>query len=374
MQKNKKIWSFEDCQTLDFKQELSDNYKQKGRFYEDVNNFYEHLGILCHPSLKAPPGKEYTEPNIINFLNVLIDINTIKTLFALFPTSRIIDIKFNNNLFEFSNLEFMINQFLTKPTNIFSVVFEWNSKIKYRHKDENQKEETSEIISFDALVPENESIGRQAQLLIAKFASVPKLEALCLRGNMLSDEAGIQIMNYLKDNTTIRVLNLYKNNFTSAIIPSFLSMIENNKKLEELNLGANHFVDDDLLGLKDLLGKIAISNEDAEAIQKKARDREMIIEKNKKLKNQKKPEEPLPIVEDINQIGEVWYIVRNNRIKNLNLMLNNFTKNCYETLTYFFDVADELFITIDGKVFSLEQRERLIDPRQKYSSRVYLTK
>jgi len=364
MQKSKKIWTYQVSQEFDFKQELFDNYKLKGRFYEDINNFYEQIGILCHPSLKPASGKEYVEPNILNFLNVLIDVNTIKILFALFPTNKVIDVKFNNNLFEYSNLEFLINELLNKPHNLFSIVYEWNSKIKHGE----------EIVAFDNLIPETESIGIKSQLMIAKLVNVPKIEALCLRGNMLSDEAGIQIMNYLKTNSTIRILNLYKNNFTSAIVPSFLSCIENNKKLEEINLGANHFVDSDIIGLKDLLGKIYITNEEAENIQKKARDRDMIIEKNKKLKNQKKPEEPLPIVEEITQIGDAWYIVRNNRIKNLNLMLNNFSKDCYETLTYILDVSDELFITIDGKVFNLEQREKLIDPRQKYSSRVYLTK
>ena len=286
MQKNKQYWTFDKSQSFDFKQELFDNYKLKGRFYEDVNNFYEQIGILCHPSIKPIPGKEYTEPNMINFLNVLVDINTIKILFALFPTSRVIDVKFNNNLFEYSNLEFLVNELINKPHNLFSIVYEWNSKIKHEE----------EIVSFDVLVPELESISRQAQLTICKLVNIPKIEALCLRGNLLSDEAGIQIMNYLKTNSSIRILNLYKNNFTSTIIPSFMSMLEQNKKLEEINLGANHFIDEDILGLQDQLGKLGITNEEAEAIQKKARDRELIIEKNKKLKNQKKPEEPLPTV------------------------------------------------------------------------------
>jgi len=364
MQKNKKIWSYNQSQEFDFKQELFENYKLKGRFYEDVNNYFEQIGILCHPSLKAASGKEYTEPNMLSFLNVLVDVNTIKILFALLPHCKVINLKFNHNLFDYSNLEFLIEGLLNKPSNLYSIAFEWNSKIKHDH----------DIVNFDTPLVETETIGRKAQLLITKMVNIPKIEALCLRGNMLSDEAGIQIMTYLKTNSTIRVLNLYKNNFTSAIIPSFLTVIEQNKKLEEINLGANYFVDQDIVGLKDLIGKLGISNEEAEAIQKKARDREGIIERNKKLKSQKKPEEPLPIVEDITQIGEYWYIIRNNRIKNLNLMLNNFTKNCYETLTNLLDISDELFITIDSKVFSYEQREKLIDPRQRYSSRVYLTK
>jgi hypothetical protein len=62
------------------------------------------------------------------------------------------------------------------------------------------------------------------------------------------------------------------------------------------------------------------------------KNRDVIIEKNKKLKQQKKPEEAVPVLdnleseqvkdEDGNEVTQ-WYLLRNPQFKHLNLCLNN---------------------------------------------------
>ena len=148
-------------------------------------------------------------------------------------------------------------------------------------------------------------------------------------------------------------------------------MLENNKRLEELNLGQNNFVDEDLEALKDYLGRTAIIGEALENHHKKLKDKEAIIEKNKKLKTAKKPEEPVPFVEELTLIGETYYIVKNCTLKGLNLMQNQLTENCFTPLTYILDGNPDIFITMDGKYFSKTQKDKLTDQNGKYAAAEY---
>ena len=118
MLKSKKFWSYDLCQTSQLRQELFDNYKIKGKFYEDVLYFY----------------KEITEVTSISFINSKVDLNTLKILIHLLPYSKIVSLKFCTNNFDINNLEYLIDSILTKQNNVFFFSYEWNDKLSIEDK------------------------------------------------------------------------------------------------------------------------------------------------------------------------------------------------------------------------------------------------
>lgn len=388
MQKSKKFWAYDFSQQQEIKNELLENAKLKGRFFDDLSSlYYEFLASPPHPALKQPYGKEHTEPNVITFLNVLIDINTLKLLFHVIPNSKVITLKLSSNLLEFANFEFLINSILNKPNNIYNLIYEWNSEFRYEGKTLSiNRNHQSYINPANALLspkqnvkdPSNNSdlvevIAKYEEYLI-KLSTSPKIEALCLRGNFMGDENAKLLFENLKNNSCLKVLSLYKNSLTSQCIPPLCDMLEVNKKLEELNLGGNSLNDQDLSMIKNSIGKIQLTAEEIESYLKRAKEREAIIEKNKKLKAAKKPEEPVPIIEEVVQQGEQYFLMKNTKLKVLNLMQNNFSEQCFETVIAMLDLNQDLLLTIDNKIFSKNLRDKLNHPHSKYSNRIYLAK
>lgn len=387
MQKTKKFWAYDYSQQLDIKQEALENSKLKGRFYDDLSSlYYEFLGSPPHPSLKQPYGKEHTEPNVITFLNVLIDINTMKMLFHVIPTSKIITLKLSSNLLEFANFEFLINSILNRPNNIFNFIYEWNSEFKFEGKlysiNKNHSnyvkpiEETSttpKSISKETNQEIREVISKYEEYLV-NLSTSPKIEALCLRGNFLGDENAKIFFENMKTNSNLKVLNLFKNNLTSECIPVFCEMLNENKKLEEINLGGNSFTNEDLIAIKNCIGKIQLSPDEIESYLRRQKERDAIIEKNKKQKAAKKPEDPVPSIEEVVQEGELFFIMKNTKLKTLNIMQNNFTEECFETVIQILELNPDLLLTIDNRIFSKNLRDKLNHPHSKYANRIYLAK
>lgn len=368
MNKNKKYWTYDSAQAIDIKQEALDALKLKGRIYDDVTALFEILGMTPHPGFTLQAGKEHAEPNMISIVNTLVDINTLKILFTILPNSKIVTLKFNSNYFEEGNWEFLINSLINpnKQNNVYNFSFEWNFQIKVDQAiisilDENLSEQYREVFN-------------KCQQTLCKVATSPKIEALCLRGNYLGDENGKILFEYLKSNTALRILNLYKNNFSSKCFPEFCSMIEANKKLEEINIGGNYFTDADLNLFKDVVGKLPMTTEEVEQHNKRVKERDQLIEKNKKLKIQKKPEEPIPILDEISLIGETYYVMKNTRIKNFNIMQNKFTNDCFAAITHILDVNEDITVTIDGKIFDKNEKAILSDLQGKYANKLFLTK
>ncbi len=391
MQKTKKFWAYDFSQQQDIKQEYIESTKLKGRFYDDLSSlYYEFLGSPPHPALKQPYGKEHTEPTYISFLNILVDINSLRMLFHVLPNSKIISLKFSSNLLEFANFEFLINSVNNKPNNIFNFIYEWNSEFKYEGKiytiNKNHPNYIKPITVESVSSPKNivnsnmnsiseirEVISKYEEYII-KLSLNPKIEALCLRGNYLGDEHSKLIFENLKANTTLRVLNLYKNNLTSDCINLFCEMLEINKKIEEINIGGNSFTDEDLIQIKNCLGKLKLTPNYMEDYSRRTREREAAIERNKRNKAAKKPEEPIPNIEDIVQEGDNFFIIKNTKLRTINLMQNNFTEECFETIINMLDLSQDLLITIDNKIFPKNLRDKLNHPHSKYANRIYLAK
>jgi len=379
MLKTKKFWAYEFSQQIDIKTDMLENTKLKGRFYDDISSlYYEFIGSPPHPSLKQPYGKEYTEPSIISFINVLIDINTLKLLFYVIPNSKIITLKFSSNLFEFNNFEYMINSLLNKQNIVYNFIFEWNSEFKFEGKIYSINKKHSNNIdskspkSKGILADIKEVINRYEENLV-KISLSQKIEALCLRGNYLGDSNIKSILENLKNNQALKTLNLYKNDISSECIPLFCEMLGVNRSLEEINIGGNNLKNEDLLMIKNSIGKVQLVDEDLEDYQKRYKEREAILDRNKKNKG-KKPDEIVPVLEEVIEENNKFYFVRNLKLRSLNVMQNNFTEEIYEIVTGLLDASADLLLTIDNKVFSKSVRERLNHPHSKYANRIYLAK
>lgn len=388
-----KIWNYEvNHYYTEPKAGTLDNFKLKGKYNDDCTALFELVGTFPHPSMRLPVGKEHVEPTYLSFSHILIDINTVKIMLNLLANSKIISLKFNSNNFEISVLESLVNGLLTKNNSVYTIVFEWNHCIKLENSKEvvswvvpiyktdphfpldNSKESVSWVVPLEKTDPYFSLINR-AYNAIGKFGLSTKIESLCLRGNYLGDDAILILVENLKNNNVLRVLNLYNNCMTSRSFSAFCGLLELNKKIEEINFGKNFLVDEDLVTFKRCVGKFLMTQEEVEIHQKKIKDRDAIIEKNKKLKNQRKPEEPVPVLEEMAQIGDSFYIIRNTKLKSVNFMQNRF-KSIFELVILIFRQTDSLFMTLDHALFDKEQRHNLTYPSigQNFSSRIYLSK
>ena len=120
MLKSRKFWAYEPSQSFEIKQEIFDNYKIKGRFFDDVLFFYDQMGIAPHPGLRAPSNREAFDVNSVNLINNKVDINTIKILLHLLPYTKIISLKLCSNKIASSDRNsFLI--VLNETTGIISV-------------------------------------------------------------------------------------------------------------------------------------------------------------------------------------------------------------------------------------------------------------
>ena len=371
MLKSRKFWAYEPCQSFEIKQEIFDNYKIKGKFQDDVQYFYDLIGIAPHPCFKLKQGKsDPSNPPVeltsIEIINSKIDINTLKIIFYLLPYSKIYNMKFISNDWDINNLEFLINSLLEKPNNIFYLSFEWNDKLSIN----------GESISINSELANTEYVDlfTREKNLLCKLVQNSKLEGICLRGDFIGDETAIQIFGILEKNTTVKSLSLYYNKLTPKSFPSFCQMLLYNRKLEDVNLGKNFFNDECIEKLKDNIGKFPMTQEEVVEYNKKVKERDAIIKANSKLKQQKKPENEVPFLFEMVMIEEQNFMVKNKDLKVINFMLNPLTDKCYDSLINIFDNCPEMFMTIDNKVLSEEHKNNFLDKKSKYYDKIYFSK
>ena len=377
MLKSRKFWCYNVCNDFNISEEIFNAYKQKGRFFEDASYFYESLiGTGPHPSLKNKSG--VVESPILSFNNILVDINTIKIIFYLFPTSKITTLKFCNNNFNIKTLECLINYLLTKPNNIYNFTYEWNDKISidgnlFSYKDLLTNE-------FDKKENEKEYLilKKSQEILTNLITKVPnRLEALCLRGDLLGDETAIKIFNGLKNELNyLRILNLFKNELTDNCIKVLGETMLVNRRLEEINLGNNHLTDVSMNIIKSNYGKFEMSETDLEEYKKLEKERQDIIKQNTKLKSSKKQELEVPFIDEMRNINGVNYRIKNDVLKLFSLSQNNFTEKSFDDLIGILDGLSDVMITVDNKTYNQEQKNILNDVNnpKNYANRIYLLK
>ena len=135
-----------------------------------------------------------------------------------------------------------------------------------------------------------------------------------MRASGLKDIDLRHIMQALKPDTqlamnrNLKVLDLSYNNFSGACVQELSSVFEQNRSLEFLGLAKNGLVSEDLLPIFDCFGRVPLPADQVEAYQNEIKKRDAILEKNKKLRQQKKPEEPVPVLDSLE--SEVTVIFR----------------------------------------------------------------
>lgn len=136
-----------------------------------------------------------------------------------------------------------------------------------------------------------------------------KLQVLFLRANEITNDVVKSIALALKPdpaqptqgNKTLKVLDISYNPITRESLNYIAETMETNRTLEYLGLAKCKFENEDLYPIFHSIGKIPFPADQVDAHQAKLKQRDVIIEKNKKLKASKKPEEPVPIIDNIEQ-------------------------------------------------------------------------
>ena len=369
--KSKKFWSYEICSQFNLTEEVLSTSKKRNKFYEDALYFYEMMGTGPHPSIKHLQGVQ--SPTAINFNNVLLDINTIKILFHLLPTTKITTIKLNNNNFNLKCLECLVKNLTEKENSINNITYEWNSDIiiddiKYSYKDIALYEDEKLL----------QDIKKSQNFLINLVTHLPsKLEVVCLRGNFLGDEVAIKIFEGMKqEENNIRVLNLFKNNLTDECIKTFSDMILVNRNLEEINFGNNLLTDEALNLIIKNYGKFKLNTEEVEEYKRLDKERQDIIKQNAKLKAAKKPEIEVPYLDELKEIDGEYYKVKNDCLRVFNLIQNNFTEKSFDNVVKLLQGNINTVLTIEGKPYTEEQKAILKDTENEYKfgDRIFLLK
>jgi hypothetical protein len=139
--------------------------------------------------------------------------------------------------------------------------------------------------------------------------------------------------------------------------------------LEYVGLAKLGLENEHVIPLLSEMGKFPFPADDVENHLAELKKRDVIIEKNKKLKASKKPEEPVPVLDNIEQItkklesGEtvqVWVTIKNPQFKHFNLCMNNIDDDIEPMLTEVLSrTNDEFGVTLSSNKVSEEVIENM---------------
>lgn len=132
------------------------------------------------------------------------------------------------------------------------------------------------------------------------------------------------------------------NKFSGDALQHFDAVLQTNRALEYLGFAKNNLRCEHVEPLLKQLGKEEFSADKVEEHKKALKDRDTIIEKNKKAKSSKKPEEFVPVVDQleeektVNANGEPqinYFLVKNAQFRHINLCLNDLDESFKEPLS-----------------------------------------
>ena len=164
------------------------------------------------------------------------------------------------------------------------------------------------------------------------------MQVLFLRHSGLTDTDLHQMTRYLtteagaQQNKTLKVLDVSHNDFSpAAVTECFKQIFETNRSLEYVGLAKLNLTTSAVQPLLKCFGRQPFPSADVPAYQQKMKERDAIVEKNKKLKAGKKPEEPVPLLDILeskqgkDETGQEitnWFLLVNPQFKHFNLCLN----------------------------------------------------
>jgi len=138
------------------------------------------------------------------------------------------------------------------------------------------------------------------KLLICRLQTNNKLQVLFLRANNLKDDDVKQICHALKPDPAnpasvkpLKVLDLSYNPITKDAVQIVAELLEVNRTLEYIGIAKCGLETSHAIKLFEQIGRIPFPQDQVEAHQAKMKARDAIIEKNKKKKAAKKPEDPV---------------------------------------------------------------------------------
>lgn len=182
-----------------------------------------------------------------------------------------------------------------KVDSVSTVFFEWNP-----------------LGSFAAPLP---------QSLLASLLR-PCFSSLILRSNSLGDALTKELLARIPADSKLRYLDLYDNSITGDSVPAICKLLEENKSIEYLGLSKNRISEaGDLEQLFAAIGNVRLSPEELANYRKLEKERDDILEKNKK-KKKGQPDEPVPFLLKIQEIDSEWYYVKNQKVKGMTLGWN----------------------------------------------------
>ena len=153
------------------------------------------------------------------------------------------------------------------------------------------------------------------------------------------------------------------NKITGATVNSLKELIcDHNKTLEFIGLAKNDLTIEDLEPLLQSIGRKPMTEGGEEALAK-MKERDQIIAKNKKLKASKKPEEPVPIIDDVEQNDDgSWVMLQNCQIRHINLCMNKIGDDSKDVILDLLKrTGQEFSITLSGTQFSREVIQEIWD-------------
>jgi Ran GTPase-activating protein (RanGAP) involved in mRNA processing and transport len=135
-----------------------------------------------------------------------------------------------------------------------------------------------------------------------------KLRAIFIRSCHLSDKDISGLTKVLETNQTLKVLDISSNKVSNACVESFCGLLDKNKTIEFIGLAKSNLSYEDVAPLLDRLGKKPFPGDQVDAHLKKMKDRDAVIEKNKKAKPGA-PKDIVPPIDTIVQEGTAWTLL-----------------------------------------------------------------
>ncbi|CAK87477.1 unnamed protein product (macronuclear) [Paramecium tetraurelia] len=304
-----------------FKPELS--AIMKNNIFENMELLSQTIRIAIHPSFIKPNQiidlNDFDEntkfrnpedldgdqvPQMIQINSIKIDLYTLKLLDYCAGISGLTTIKLSNNSLtsrQYQQLAAIINN----PENKIKKLF-----IDWQEVDE----------SF--------------------LQQVQQVEFLTLRSCQLTNK---QIQSLTSDVQNLKCLDLYDNRLSREALNLIGKMLGQNGSMEFLGLAKNGIQSfDDLQGITQNIGRFQMSQEEYEEYKTKEKERDAIIERNKKVKK-KGTEEPVPFLESIQQIDNNWYLIKNSKLCLINLSMNQIDDQSRDAIEKFLLQTGENF-------------------------------
>ena len=146
-------------------------------------------------------------------------------------------------------------------------------------------------------------------------------------------------------------------------------VLDENRTLEYFGLAKLNLENEHVTPLISLIGKFPFPADQVESHLAELKKRDAIIEKNKKLKAGKKPEEPVPQLDDIEQISkknddgeteQIWVTVKNAQFKHFNFCMNSIDDEIEQDLENVLKITSDSFgVTMSSNKLSEELTGKL---------------